>query len=110
MAIRLSGMASGLDTDSIVQALVSSYSYKKSKYEKAQTKLGWTQEAWKSLNKKVYSLYSNVSNLRFSTAYSLKKTSVSDSTKASVKAGSSAPNGTQPLNSTNTANAGSLTG
>lgn len=110
MAIRLSGMASGLDTDSIVQALVSSYSYKKSKYEKAQTKLGWTQEAWKSLNTKVYSLYSNVSNLRFSTAYSLKKTSVSDSTKASVKAGSSAPNGTQTLKITNTAKAGYLTG
>lgn len=110
MAIRLSGMASGLDTDSIVQALVSSYSYKKSKYEKAQTKLGWTQEAWKSLNTKVYSLYSNVSNLRFSTAYSLKKTSVSDSTKASVKAGSSAPNGTQTLKITNIAKAGYLTG
>lgn len=110
MAIRLSGMVSGLDTDSIVQALVSSYSYKKSKYEKAQTKLGWTQEAWKSLNTKVYSLYSNVSNLRFSTAYSLKKTSVSDSTKASVKAGSSAPNGTQTLKITNTAKAGYLTG
>ena len=110
MAIRLSGMASGLDTDSIVQALVSSYSYKKTKYEKAQTKLGWTQEAWKSLNTKVYSLYSNVSNLRFSTAYSLKKTSVSDSTKASVKAGSSAPNGTQTLKITNTAKAGYLTG
>lgn len=110
MAIRLSGMASGLDTDSIVQALVSSYSYKKSKYEKAQTKLGWTQEAWKSLNTKVYSLYSSVSNLRFSTAYSLKKTSVSDSTKASVKAGSSAPNGTQTLKITNTAKAGYLTG
>lgn len=110
MAIRLSGMASGLDTDSIVQALVSSYSYKKSKYEKAQTKLGWTQEAWKSLNTKVYSLYSNVSNLRFSTAYSLKKTYVSDSTKASVKAGSSAPNGTQTLKITNTAKAGYLTG
>ena len=110
MAIRLSGMASGLDTDSIVQALVSSYSYKKSKYEKAQAKLGWTQEAWKSLNTKVYSLYSNVSNLRFSTAYSLKKTSVSDSTKASVKAASGAPNGTQTLKITNTAKAGYLTG
>ena len=110
MAIRLSGMASGLDTDSIVQALVSSYSYKKSKYEKAQTKLGWTQEAWKSLNTKVCSLYSNVSNLRFSTAYSLKKTSVSDSTKASVKAASGAPNGTQTLKITNTAKAGYLTG
>lgn len=88
MAIRLSGMASGLDTDSIVKAMVSSYTTRKEKYQKAQTKLEWTQDAWKSLNTKVYSLYSNISNLRFSTAYNLKKTSVSDTTKATVKAGS----------------------
>ena len=78
MAIRLSGMNSGLDTDSIVKALVSGYTTKKEKYEKAQTKLGWKQESWKSLNTKVYSMYSNISNLRFSSAYNLKKTSVSD--------------------------------
>ena len=34
MAIRLSGMNSGLDTDSIVKALVSGYTTKKEKYEK----------------------------------------------------------------------------
>lgn len=73
MAIRLSGMNSGLDTDSIVKALVSGYTTKKEKYEKAQTKLGWKQESWKSLNTKVYSMYSNISNLRFSSAYNLKK-------------------------------------
>ena len=78
MAIRLSGMTSGLDTDSIVKAMVSSYTTRKEKYQKAQTKLEWTQDAWKSLNTKVYSLYSNISNLRFSTAYNLKKTSVPD--------------------------------
>ena len=110
MAIRLSGMNSGLDTDSIVTALVSGYKTKKEKYEKAQTKLSWKQDAWKSLNTKVYSLYSNISNLRFSSAYSLKKTSVSDSTKATVKASSTAPNGTQRLRITNTAKSGSLTG
>lgn len=87
MAIRLSGMTSGLDTDSIVKAMVSSYTTRKEKYQKAQTKLEWTQDAWKALNTKVYSLYSNISNLRFSTAYNLKKTSVSDTTKATVKAG-----------------------
>jgi flagellar hook-associated protein 2 len=60
MTIRLSGLTSGLDTDTIVQALVSAYSYKKDKYVKAQTKLSWTQDSWKSLNTKVYSLYTNV--------------------------------------------------
>ncbi len=110
MAIRLSGMTSGLDTDSIVTALVSSYTSRKEKYEKAQTKLSWKQDAWKSLNTKVYSLYSNISSLRFSSAYSLKKTTVSDSTKATVTASSSAPNGTQSLKVKDTAKAGYLTG
>lgn len=110
MAIRLSGMASGLDTDSIVKAMVSSYTTRKEKYQKAQTKLEWTQDAWKSLNTKVYSLYSNISNLRFSTAYNLKKTSVSDTTKATVKAGSGAPSGTQSLKIKQMAKAGYMTG
>ena len=57
MAIRMTGMVSGLDTDSIVKELVSAYSTKKEKYEKEQTKLGWKQEIWKSLNKEVNSFY-----------------------------------------------------
>ena len=60
MPIRLSGLNSGLDTESIIQALVSSYSVKKDKYVKAQTKLSWKQDAWKSLNTKIYILYDKV--------------------------------------------------
>jgi flagellar hook-associated protein 2 len=110
MTIRLSGLTSGLDTDTIVQALVSAYSYKKDKYVKAQTKLSWTQDSWKSLNTKVYSLYTNISSLRYSSAYTLKKTTVSDSTKASVTASNSAVNGSQKLNILQVAQAGYLTG
>lgn len=55
MPIRMTGMVSGLDTDSIVKELVSAYSTKKEKYEKERTKLGWKQEIWKSLNKEVNS-------------------------------------------------------
>jgi flagellar hook-associated protein 2 len=110
MTIRLSGLSSGLDTDTIVQALVSAYSYKKDKYVKAQTKLSWSQDAWKSLNTKVYSLYTNISSLRYSSAYTLKKTTVSDSTKASVTASNTAINGSQKLNILQVAQAGYLTG
>ncbi len=110
MPIRLTGINSGLDTDSIVQALVSSYSYKKDKIKKQQTKLNWTQDAWKDLNKKVYSLYTGVSNLRFSSGYATKKTTVSDTTKASVSAGSNAVLGTQKLNVLSVAQSGYLTG
>lgn len=110
MPIRMTGLTSGLDTDSIVQALVSAYSMKTEKYEKAKTKLEWKQDAWKSLNTKIYSLYTTASNLRFSSAYNIKKTSVSDSTKATVTAASGAVDGTQKLNIISLAQAGYLTG
>ena len=110
MAMRVSGINSGLDTDAIVQELVSAYSKKTEKYTKEQTKLGWKQEAWKNLNTKVYSLYNSVGKLRYSSAYSLKKTSVSDTTKATVSASSDAVNGTQKLHVLSTAQSGYLTG
>ena len=110
MAMRVSGINSGLDTDAIVQELVSAYSKKTEKYTKEQTKLGWKQETWKNLNTKVYSLYNSVGKLRYSSAYSLKKTSVSDTTKATVSASSDAVNGTQKLHVLSTAQSGYLTG
>lgn len=110
MPIRITGLNSGLDTEAIISALVSSYNYKTNKYKKAQTKLSWKQDAWKGLNTKIYSLYTSVGNLRFSTAYNMKSTTVSDSTKVSVKAGSSSVNGSYSVQVTSLAKAGYLTG
>ena len=108
--IRVSGMVSGLDTESLVTAMVATQTAKKEKLQKAQTKLQWKQDAFKSINTKVYGLYSKISNLRFSTAYNMKKTTVSDSTKATVTASSSAVNGTQKLTIEKLATSGYLTG
>ncbi len=110
MPIRLSGLASGLDTEAIVSALVSSYSYKKDKYVKAQTKLSWKQDAWSTLNSKVYSLYTSVGTMRYSSSYSAQKTTVSDTTKATATANGSAINGTQTLSITSLAKTAYLTG
>lgn len=110
MPIRLTGMSSGLDTEALVSELVSAYRTKEQKYEKAQTKLGWKMDAWKTMNSKTYSFYNSISSLRFSSAYSLKKTTVSNAAKVSVTSGNSAVNGTQTLNITNLAKSGYLTG
>ncbi len=110
MPIRMTGMVSGLDTDSIVKELVSAYSTKKEKYEKEQTKLGWKQEIWKDLNKEVNTFYKSVGNLRFEGGYSTKKTTSSDTAKATVSAGSNAVTGTQKLHVLSTAQSGYLTG
>ena len=110
MAMRVSGLNSGLDTDAIVQELVSAYSKKTEKYEKEQTKLGWKQEIWKGLNTKVNSLYKSVGDMRFSSAYSTKKTTSSDTTKATVSASGASVTGTQKLHIISTAQSGYLTG
>lgn len=109
MAMRVSGINSGLDTDAIVQELVSAYSKKTEKYEKEQTKLSWKQDIWNSLNSKVYSFYTDVSKFKYSGAYSLRKTTISDPTKASVSA-DGATIGTQKLNVLKTAQSAYLTG
>lgn len=110
MPIRITGLNSGLDTESIISALVSSYSYKTSKYKKAQTKLSWKQEAWSTLNSKVYSFYNNVGKLKLSSAYNMRTASVSDSTKAKVSAASWATNGVQSLEVLEVAKSDYLTG
>mgnify|MGYP001022132240 FL=1 len=111
MPIRLSGMVSGMDTESLVTALVSGYKVQKDNLVKAQTKLSWKQEKWKTMNTSIYSFYSGkLSAGRLSNAYSLKKSTVSNSTVATVTASSSAVAGTQSLKVKKLASSGYLTG
>ncbi len=111
MPIRLSGMVSGMDTDALVSALVSSYSLKKDNLVKAQTKLSWKQDSWKAMNTKIYSFYSGkLSAARLSKSYDLKTAAISNSAFAKVTASSSAVNGTQTLQVEELASTGYLTG
>ena len=110
MPIRISGMNSGLDTEALVSELVSAYNKKTDKYVKAQTKVAWKQEAWKTMSAKTYAFRNSLDKLRFSSAYNLKTTSVSNSAKASITAGNNAVNGTQTLEITSLAKTGYLTG
>ncbi len=109
--IRITGMNSGLDTDSMVRELVNAYEKQGEKYTKNKTKTEWKQEAWDTLNGKIKNFYSKyASNMRFSSEYSKKKTTVSDSSKASIITGTNAVNGTQTLKINELAKAGYLTG
>lgn len=107
---RMTGMSSGLDTESIVTALTSSYQTKVDQAKKDQTKLEWKQDAWKDMNTKIYSLYSGkLSAMRFEKNYSKKSTTVSNNA-LSVIAGSNASNGVQSAKIVSMAKAGYLTG
>ena len=111
MALRMTGMMSGLDTESIIQELVSARRTKVDKQKKAQTKLNWKQDAWKDLNKKLKNLQTKyLSTMRFADAYSKKVTKVSNSSAVSVITGQNAVNGVQSLEIKELAKTGYLTG
>ena len=97
MAIRITGMNSGLDTDSMVKELVNAYQKKGEKTVKEKTKLEWKQEAWTDLNKKIKNFASKVRSFQFESNYAQKKTTASDESKVSVIAGDNAVRGTQTI-------------
>ena len=111
MAMRLTGLMSGMDTESIIQDLVKVKRTKVDTAKKQQTKLQWKQEAWKDLNSKIYKLYtSTLSDMRFSTAYSKRTTKVSNPNAVSVITGDKAVNSVQSLKVDALAKTGYLTG
>ena len=108
--VRISGMNSNLDTEAIVEALVSAKKEKLNTYKGEQKKLEWKQDAWKSLNSKIYKFYSkSLSNARFKTDYT-KKATKSSSNAVSVISSNSAPDCVQTLKIVSMAKAGYHTG
>lgn len=111
MAMRMSGLMSGLDTETIIQQLVEARSTKVNTAKKAQTKLSWKQDAWKELNTKLKNLqFKFVSDMRFYNSYSKKTTKVSNESAVSVLTGKDAVNGVQTIQVDKLAKSGYLTG
>lgn len=111
MAMRITGMNSGLDTETIIQELVAAKRTKVDDAKKAQTKLEWKTDVWKDLNSKLKSLQSKyLMKMRFEDAYSKKTTTVSNSSAASVITGDNAMIGSQKLEVTQLAKTAYMTG
>lgn len=108
---RLSGLMSGMDTDSIIEQLMEGRKKKVDIKRKEQKKVDYKQEAWKSLNTKLKNLQSKyVSSMRFTSAYAKKTTKVSNSSAVSVITGEGATNGVQALEVKKLAKTAYLTG
>lgn len=98
MAIRMTGMISGLDTDSIIQSLVDAQKTKNKKTTDKKTKLEWKQEKWKALNQKLLDLtYKQIDNMKMQKNYMTKKVTASDETKVSAKADINTPEGSHQI-------------
>lgn len=109
--LRMTGLLSGLDTTSLVSALVSVKSAKITKKKNEQTKLSWKQEKWESLNSEIYSFFKgSLDKFTMSTAFNTKASKVADSNVATATAASTAVVGTQSLVVKSLAKSAYLTG
>lgn len=111
MPNRITGMYSGLDTESLIRDLVKAKSSNVEKLKKQKTKAEWKQEAWKSLNTKLKNLFSkSLGSMRYRSEYAVRKTTVSNPNAVSVVTGAGAMNSVQSLSIKKLASTGYLTG
>ncbi|MGN0436010.1 MAG: flagellar filament capping protein FliD [Wujia sp.] len=111
MAIRMTGLISGLDTESMVKELVAASSTKVDKVKQEKQILEWQKEAWQSLNTKIYNFFKGeLTTFKTNSTYMTKSATASDETKVSVTAGSNAANGTHILSVKQLASSAYLTG
>ena len=111
MGIRVSGIASGLDTEGIVSELMKVQRLKTTRLENNITKLNWKIEKWKTLNSKIYSFYTGpLAKLRLQGNFNAKKAYTSNDSKVGVTVSNAVPEGTHTLQIKSVASAQFVTG
>ena len=110
MPIRMTGLNSGLDTESIIAALMSAQRTKQTKVENKKTKLEWKKEQWASLNTKIYNFYTNsLSKMKMKSTYMTKAATSSNTSKVTAKASTTAATGSYSVKVKNVASAQKVT-
>ena len=95
----LGGLASGMDTDSMIEKLMSVQRYKVDRYRKRNISNDYRREEWKKMNNKIYSFYNKeLTAMRFKGNLIKNKVSSSNTAVADVQADANAPKGTHELN------------
>lgn len=108
--MRMTGLVSGLDTETIINQLLSGHKSKVETAQNEQKKLEWKKDAWASLNTKIANFYNGaLSKLRMVSTYKAKKVE-STSSKITVNASNSAVNGSHTISVKQVASAAYLTG
>lgn len=108
--IRMTGLVSGLDTETLVSQLSEAYQTKVNNVKKEQTKLEWKKEAWASLNTKIMDFYKGALSTFRSVSTYRAKAATGNLTGVKVTAGSGAVNGTHRVKVVSTATAQMWTG
>lgn len=97
-SIRFTGLASGLDTESIVESMITPYKNKVDAAKQDQTLMEWKKEAWRDMNQKLFNFYNEyVSKARLETTYNKRNISVSNTNVIEVGTNSTLPEGSHTI-------------
>lgn len=109
--IQMTGLASGMDTKTIIADLMKVEKSKVDTVSKSKTMVEWKKEAWSDMNSKLYSFYKDsVSKLRSASTYAKKTLTSSDTNLLTVSSSTTAVNGSHTIEVTNMAKGSYLTG
>ncbi len=98
MAVRLTGLISGMDTETLIKELVDAQKIKNKRVEDKQTLLTWKQDKWKDLNTKLYKLYTeDLNKMQLQGSYNTKKITTSNDSLVSATVDTNAPEGAHTL-------------
>ncbi|SDC12058.1 flagellar hook-associated protein 2 [Terribacillus halophilus] len=95
-SLRVGGLASGIDTDSLVEQLMNAERQKLYKMQQEQTKLTWQQDSYREVSTSLKSFDDMLTNMKLSTTYN-QKTTTSSSDAVTATADSTASNGSYSI-------------
>lgn len=109
--MRFTGMASGMDTDSIVKDMLRPQQYKIDNEKKAQALIKLKQDAWKDMHNKLYSFHTKYTHkLSMAGSFNNKTTTLSNPKAIDIGNGTQVPEGTHEFIIDKLATSTSVTG
>lgn len=93
MVMRISGLASGMDTDTIIKQLMTAQRVPLDKLAQKKQQLEWKRDDYRTLNNKVLEFRNAAFDMKLQAGYLSKKVSNSDDSIVSVSAGTSSTEG-----------------
>lgn len=107
--MRIGGLASGMDTDSMVKELMKAQRMPLDKLIQKRQLIDWQRQDYLSIKSSLMEFRNILFNMKLQTTYAAKQASVSDSSAISVSASSSAAEGIYKISVENLAKSASLT-
>lgn len=94
---RMSGLASGMDIDTIVRDMITAERIALDKLEQQKQILQWQQEDYRTLNSVLYDFKNSLFNMKLESTFDTKAADSSNNSVATVKAGASAIEGSYAI-------------